>query len=169
MSGVPELAHFLKSTEGNPAVNTIAHAILGGAVAALQGNSAAASAAGAATGELAARAIMAAMYPGKAVSDLSEEQKQTVSTLATISAGGGGGGGGGRKASTAAGGAGGIAGDSTASAAAGAQGGKNAEESNALSPNDFGKGLADSAQSATSWVKYAQDNNLSPGKEPVIK
>ncbi|MBW4209538.1 VENN motif pre-toxin domain-containing protein [Enterobacter asburiae] len=27
------------------------------------------------------------MYPGKAVSDLSEELKQTVSTLATISAG----------------------------------------------------------------------------------
>ncbi|EKS6643259.1 VENN motif pre-toxin domain-containing protein [Enterobacter hormaechei] len=75
-----------------------------------------------------------------------EEQKQTVSTLATISAGM----------------AGGLAGDSTVSAAAGAQGGKNAAESNALSPNDFGKGLADSAQSATSWVKYAQDNNLSP-------
>ncbi|WP_421511064.1 hemagglutinin repeat-containing protein [Enterobacter sp. JS8-1] len=145
-ASAPELAHLLKSTEGNPAVNTIAHAILGGAVAALQGNSAAAGAAGAATGELAARAIMTAMYPGKAVSDLSEEQKQTVSTLATISAGM----------------AGGIAGDSTASAAAGAQGGKNAAESNALSPNDFGKGLADSAQSATSWVKYAQDNNLSP-------
>lgn len=145
-ASAPELAHLLKSTEGNPAVNTIAHAILGGAVAALQGNSAAAGAAGAATGELAARAIMAAMYPGKAVSDLSEEQKQTVSALATISAGM----------------AGGIAGDSTASAAAGAQGGKNAAESNALSPNDFGKGLADSAQSATSWVKYAQDNNLSP-------
>ena len=145
-ASAPELAHLLKSTEDNPAVNTIAHAILGGAVAALQGNSAAAGAAGAATGELAARAIMAAMYPGKAVSDLSEEQKQTVSTLATISAGM----------------AGGLAGDSTASAAAGAQGGKNAEESNALSPNDFGKGLADSAQSATSWVKYAQDNNLSP-------
>lgn len=35
-------------------------------------------------------------------------------------------------------------------------------ENNALSPNDFGKGLADSAQAATSWVKYAQDNNLSP-------
>ncbi|WP_370628392.1 VENN motif pre-toxin domain-containing protein, partial [Enterobacter cloacae] len=39
------------------------------------------------------------LYPGKAVSDLSEEQKQTVSTLATISAGM----------------AGGLAGDSTAS------------------------------------------------------
>ncbi|WP_417323441.1 hemagglutinin repeat-containing protein [Enterobacter cloacae] len=116
-ASAPELAHLLKSTEGNPAVNTIAHAILGGAVAALQGNSAAAGAAGAATGELAARAIMQAMYPGKAVSDLSEEQKQTVSTLATISAGM----------------AGGIAGDSTASAAAGAQGGKNAVENNYLS------------------------------------
>ncbi|WP_310742617.1 hemagglutinin repeat-containing protein [Enterobacter asburiae] len=116
-ASAPELAHLLKSTEGNPAVNTIAHAILGGAVAALQGNSAAAGAAGAATGELAARAIMAAMYPGKAVSDLSEEQKQTVSTLATISAGM----------------AGGLAGDSTASAAAGAQGGKNAVENNYLS------------------------------------
>ncbi|HBL4971661.1 TPA: hemagglutinin repeat-containing protein [Enterobacter cloacae] len=120
-ASAPELAHLLKSTEGNPAVNTIAHAILGGAVAALQGNSAAAGAAGAATGELAARAIMAAMYPGKAVSDLSEEQKQTVSTLATISAGM----------------AGGIAGDSTASAAAGAQGGKNAVENNALSADQI--------------------------------
>ncbi|WP_457946583.1 hemagglutinin repeat-containing protein [Enterobacter mori] len=116
-ASAPELAHLLKSTEDNPAVNTIAHAILGGAVAALQGNSAVAGAAGAATGELAARAIMTAMYPGKAVSDLSEEQKQTVSTLATISAGM----------------AGGIAGDSTASAAAGAQGGKNAVENNYLS------------------------------------
>lgn len=116
-ASAPELAHLLKPTEGNLAVNTIAHAILGGAVAALQGNTAAAGAAGAATGELAARAIMAAMYPGKAVSDLSEEQKQTVSTLATISAGM----------------AGGLAGDSTASAAAGAQGGKNAVENNYLS------------------------------------
>lgn len=89
-------------------------------MAALQGNSAAVGAAGAATGELAARAIMAAMYPGKAVSDLSEEQKQTVSTLATISAGM----------------AGGIAGDSTASAAAGAQGGKNAVENNYLSVSE---------------------------------
>ena len=119
-ASAPELAHLLKSTEGNPAVNTIAHAILGGAVAALQGNSAAAGAAGAATGELAARAIMAAMYPGKAVSDLSEEQKQTVSTLATISAGM----------------AGGLAGDSTVSAAAGAQGGKNAVENNYLSVSE---------------------------------
>ncbi len=120
-ASAPELAHLLKSTEGNPAVNTIAHAILGGAVAALQGNSAAAGAAGAATGELAAKAIAGMLYPDvKDLSKLSEEQKQTVSALATISAGM----------------AGGLAGDSTGSAVAGGQAGKNAAENNALGDKD---------------------------------
>lgn len=41
-ASAPELAHLLKSTEKDPAVNAIAHAILGGAVAAMQGNNAAA-------------------------------------------------------------------------------------------------------------------------------
>ena len=50
-------------------------------------------------------------------SDLSEEQKQTISTLATVSAGL----------------AGGLTGNSTASAAVGAQSGKNAVENNYLS------------------------------------
>ncbi|MBJ9157110.1 hemagglutinin repeat-containing protein [Citrobacter sp. FDAARGOS_156] len=117
-ASAPELAHLLKSTEGNTAVNVIAHAILGGAVAAMQGNSAAAGAAGAATGELAARAIAGMLYPDVTdLSQLSEDQKQTISTLATISAGM----------------AGGLSGDSTASAAAGAQAGKNAVENNSLS------------------------------------
>lgn len=117
-ASAPELAHLLKSTEGNSAVNVIAHAILGGAVAAMQGNSAAAGAAGAATGELAARAIAGMLYPDVTdLSQLSEDQKQTISTLATISAGM----------------AGGLSGDSTASAAAGAQAGKNAVENNYLS------------------------------------
>jgi filamentous hemagglutinin len=143
-ASAPELAHLLKSTEDNPAVNAIAHAILGGAVAALQGNSAAAGAAGAATGELAARAIAGMLYPGVTdLSTLTEAQKQTVSTLATISAGM----------------AGGLAGDSTASAVAGAQGGKNAVENNALS---LPKGLNDYGQSVQSFAQYAQDNNLSP-------
>ncbi|KLF13031.1 hemagglutinin, partial [Klebsiella aerogenes] len=84
-ASAPELAHLLKSTEDNPAVNAIAHAILGGAVAALQGNSAAAGAIGAGGGELAARAIANMLYPN--VDKLSEEQKQTVSALASISAG----------------------------------------------------------------------------------
>ncbi|ELH8648391.1 VENN motif pre-toxin domain-containing protein [Escherichia coli] len=116
-ASAPELAHLLKSTEKDPAVNAIAHVILGGAVAAMQGNNAAAGAAGAATGELAARAIAGMLYPGVKQSDLSEEQKQTISTLATVSAGL----------------AGGLTGNSTASAAVGAQSGKNAVENNYLS------------------------------------
>ncbi|ENT5689450.1 hemagglutinin repeat-containing protein, partial [Salmonella enterica] len=117
-ASAPELAHLLKSTEDNPAVNTLAHAILGGAVAAIQGNSAAAGAAGAAAGELAGRAIAGILYPDvKTLSELSEEQKQTVSTLATISAGL----------------AGGIAGGETAAAGTGALAGKNSVENNYLS------------------------------------
>ncbi|WP_249041522.1 hemagglutinin repeat-containing protein [Enterobacter cloacae] len=119
-ASAPELAYRIGHGMGiddSTAAKTIAHAILGGAVAALQGNSAAAGAAGAATGELAAKAIAGMLYPDvKDLSKLSEEQKQTVSALATISAGM----------------AGGLAGDSTGSAVAGGQGGKNAAENNSL-------------------------------------
>jgi len=81
-ASAPELAYRIGHGMGiddNTAAKTIAHAILGGAVAALQGNSAAAGAAGAATGELAAKAIVGMLYPDvKDLSTLSEEQKQTV-------------------------------------------------------------------------------------------
>ncbi|EPO4110281.1 hemagglutinin repeat-containing protein [Enterobacter cloacae] len=137
-ASAPELAHLLKSTEGNPAVNTIAHAILGGAVAALQGNSAAAGAAGAATGELAAKAIAGMLYPDvKDLSKLSEEQKQTVSALATISAGM----------------AGGLAEDSTGSAAAGAQAGKNAVENNSLAGDKAREAAKHAAESLKNQVR----------------
>ncbi|EEY5052871.1 ShlA/HecA/FhaA protein, partial [Escherichia coli] len=148
-ASAPELAHLLKSTEKDPAVNAIAHAILGGAVAAMQGNNAAAGAAGAATGELAARAIAGMLYPGVKQSELSEEQKQTISTLATVSAGL----------------AGGLTGNSTASAAVGAQSGKNAVENNSLSAgwnNILPSGTQDYGQAVASWNQYAQDNNLTP-------
>ncbi|WP_258141508.1 DUF637 domain-containing protein, partial [Escherichia coli] len=59
-ASAPELANFIGHNAGindNDAAKAIAHAILGGAVAAMQGNNVAAGAAGAATGELAARAI----------------------------------------------------------------------------------------------------------------
>ncbi len=80
-------------------------------------------------------------------SNLSEEQKQTISTLATVSAGL----------------AGGLTGNSTASAAVGAQSGKNAAENNSLSGwENLPKGLTDTGKAATSRVKYAQDHNLSP-------
>ncbi|EFB9284650.1 hypothetical protein E8L32_24760 [Escherichia coli] len=141
-ASAPELAHLLKSTEKDPAVNAIAHAILGGAVAAMQGNNVAAGAAGAATGELAARAI-GMLYPGVKQSDLSEEQKQTISTLATVSAGL----------------AGGLTGNSTASAAVGAQSGKNAVENNALS---LPSGMVSYGQAVSSWNQYADANNLTP-------
>ncbi|HHX0662384.1 TPA: contact-dependent inhibition toxin CdiA [Escherichia coli] len=142
-ASAPELAHLLKSTEKDPAVNAIAHAILGGAVAAMQGNNVAAGAAGAATGELAARAIAGMLYPGVKQSDLSEEQKQTISTLATVSAGL----------------AGGLTGNSTASAAVGAQSGKNAVENNALS---LPSGMVSYGQAVSSWNQYADANNLTP-------
>lgn len=119
-ASAPELAYRIghgMGIDNNTAAKTIAHAILGGAVAALQGNSAAAGAAGAATGELAATAIAGMLYPDvKDLSTLNEEQKQTVSALATISAGM----------------AGGLAGDSTGSAVAGGLAGKNAAENNSL-------------------------------------
>ena len=124
-ASAPELAYFIGHKSGlgedDVAGRAIAHAILGGAVAAIQGNSAAAGAAGAATGELAAKAIAGVLYPDVTkLSKLSEEQKQTVSALATISAGM----------------AGGLAGDSTSSAATGAGVGKNAVENNFLSEKE---------------------------------
>nr|WP_269784066.1 hemagglutinin repeat-containing protein [Klebsiella variicola] len=121
-ASAPELANLIGHGSGlSDGAAVVAHAILGGAVAALQGNSAAAGAAGSAAGELAAKAIAGMLYPGVTdLSTLTEAQKQTVSTLATISAGM----------------AGGLAGDSTASAVAGAQGGKNAVENNLLGGNE---------------------------------
>ncbi len=83
----------------------------------VQENSALASAA---MGELAVRAIAGMLYPGLKQSDLSEEQKQTISTLAIVSAGL----------------AGGITGNSTSSAAVGAQSGKNVVENNYLSVSE---------------------------------
>ncbi len=121
-ASAPELANLIGHGSGlSDGAAMVAHAILGGAVAALQGNSAAAGAAGSAAGELAAKAIAGMLYPDVTdLSTLTEAQKQMVSTLATVSAGM----------------AGGLAGDSTASAVAGAQGGKNAVENNLLGGNE---------------------------------
>lgn len=118
-ASAPELANIIGHHMGiddDPATKAVAHAILGGVVASLQGNNAASGAVGAASGELIAAAIKDAYYPGKPVSQLSEEEKQTISTLASISAGI----------------AGGIAGGDTVSAANGAQAGKNSVENNFL-------------------------------------
>ncbi|VFS38757.1 Filamentous hemagglutinin [Yokenella regensburgei] len=137
-ASAPELAHLLKEpTEGNTAVNAIAHAILGGTVAAIQGNSAAAGASGAASGELVAKAIAEIYYPGVKMSELTENQKQTISSLASISAGI----------------AGGIASGNTAGAAAGASAGKNAVENNSLSGDQARAAAKQAAESLKNQVR----------------
>ncbi|HDT6519898.1 TPA: glycohydrolase toxin TNT-related protein [Klebsiella aerogenes] len=123
-ASAPELANFIGHNAGindNDAAKAIAHAILGGVTAALQGNNTAAGAVGAVSGELIAGAIAKVLYPDvKDLSKLTEDQKQTLSTLASISAGM----------------AGGIAGGNTAGVATGAAAGKNAVENNLLGGNE---------------------------------
>ncbi|TGB62322.1 hemagglutinin repeat-containing protein, partial [Escherichia sp. E4742] len=117
----PYLAEVVKTMttdpvtgEVNKAANVAAHAVVNAALAVAQGNNALAGAAGAATGEVVG--IIATQMYGKPVSELSETEKQTVSTLATVAAGL----------------AGGLVGDSEASAVAGAQSGKTTVENNLL-------------------------------------
>ncbi|EPB3970563.1 hemagglutinin repeat-containing protein, partial [Escherichia coli] len=123
-ASAPELANFIGHNAGindNDAAKAIAHAILGGVTAALQGNNAAAGSVGAVSGELIAGAIAKVLYPDeKDLSKLTEDQKQTLSTLASISAGI----------------AGGVAGGNTAGVATGAAAGKNVVENNFLSSKE---------------------------------
>ncbi|WP_449550023.1 hemagglutinin repeat-containing protein [Lelliottia amnigena] len=117
-ASAPELANIIGHHSGlsdNDAL--IAHALLGGVVASLQGKSAGAGAAGALTGELAARAIKAQLFPGKDNRDLDEADKQLVSNLATLASGL----------------AGNIVSGYASGTTAGAQAGKNAAENNSLS------------------------------------
>ncbi|UYA58699.1 Putative large exoprotein involved in heme utilization or adhesion of ShlA/HecA/FhaA family [Pectobacterium sp. F1-1] len=120
----------------NIAANAVAHAVLGGIVAEASGNSVLAGAAGAATGELAARVIADRLYPGKAISEMTESEKQTVTTLSLLAGGL----------------AAGTAGDSTSNAVAGAQAGRNAVENNlfGFDSKSTPQGLRDFGQSATS-------------------
>ena len=71
--------------EVNKVANVAAHAVVNVTLAVAQGNNALVGAAGAATGAVVGM-IATQMY-GKPVSELSETEKQTVSTLATVAAG----------------------------------------------------------------------------------
>lgn len=83
-ASAPYLSNVIKhTTEGNDTARIMAQAVLGAVVAQAQGNLAGAGAAGAATGE----SIAAQLYPGINHADLTEEQKQTVSSLSTPAAG----------------------------------------------------------------------------------
>ncbi|EPS4038427.1 hemagglutinin repeat-containing protein, partial [Escherichia coli] len=143
----PAVAQLIKQATGdNREVNLMAHAVWGALAAQLGGNNAASGAAGAFSGELAARYIIDNYYGG-CTDNLSEQERQQISMLATIASGI----------------AGGLVGNSTSAAGMGAMAGKNAAENNSLSGwENLPKGLTDTGKAATSWVKYAQDHNLSP-------
>ncbi len=137
----PYIAEIIKQTTPDGAGRVAAHAVVNAALSLTQGKNALAGAAGAATGEVVGM-IATQMY-GKPVSELSETEKQTVSTLATVAAGL----------------AGGLVGDSGASAVAGAQSGKTTVENNALS---LPSGMVSYGQAVASWNQYADANNLTP-------
>ncbi|WP_073488464.1 VENN motif pre-toxin domain-containing protein [Escherichia coli] len=103
----PAVAQLIKQSTGdNREANLMAHAVWGALAAQLGGNNAASGAAGAFSGELAARYIIDNYYGGR-TDNLSEQERQQISMLATIASGI----------------AGGLAGNSTASAGTGAQAG----------------------------------------------
>ncbi|EGL6937548.1 VENN motif pre-toxin domain-containing protein, partial [Escherichia coli] len=137
----PYIAEIIKQTTPDGAGRMATHAVVNAALSLAQGKNALAGAAGAATGEVVGM-IATQMY-GKPVSELSETEKQTVSTLATVAAGL----------------AGGLVGDSGASAVAGAQSGKTTVENNALS---LPSGMVSYGQAVASWNQYADANNLTP-------
>ncbi len=153
----PYLAEVVKTLttdpvtgEVNKAANVAAHAVVNAALAVAQGKNALAGAAGAGTGEIVGM-IATEMYH-KPVSELSETEKQTVSTLATVAAGL----------------AGGLVGDSGASAIAGAQSGKTTVENNTLAVPapvpvpGVPVGPGDK-------VKQDADKNIASGLEGAIK
>ncbi|WP_416309068.1 VENN motif pre-toxin domain-containing protein [Raoultella sp. Lac1] len=109
----PYIAEVIKQTAPDEASRIMAHAAVAGVIAAVQGNSAAAGAAGAATTALMGEAIKKTLYGDIPVNQLSEDQKQTLVTLGTLAAG--------------------LAGDSSASAMAGAQAGQNEISNNMAS------------------------------------
>ncbi|HBC6557378.1 TPA: contact-dependent inhibition effector tRNA nuclease [Escherichia coli] len=117
----PAVAQLIKQATGdNREANLMAHAVWGALAAQLGGNNAASGAAGAFSGELAARYIIDNYYGGR-TDNLSEQERQQISMLATIASGI----------------AGGLAGNSTASAGTGAQAGRNSVENNLLGGSEW--------------------------------
>lgn len=152
----PYIAEIIKQTTPDGAGRVAAHAVVNAALAVAQGNNALAGAAGAAAGEVAGM-IATEMY-GKPVSELSETEKQTVSTLATVAAGL----------------AGGLVGDSGGSAVAGAQSGKTTVENNALAipvppPPVAGTNTGDAVNDANQTMASALDKKIKEMKDALDK
>ncbi|PHM40351.1 VENN motif pre-toxin domain-containing protein [Xenorhabdus szentirmaii] len=100
----------------------------------MKGGSATAGAMGAAGGELAASAIAGVLYSGKAIEELSPDEKEKVSNLSTLAGGI----------------AAGLVTNSTAGGVDGAQAAKNAVENNFLTPETAPKGLMEYGQAQSS-------------------
>ncbi len=112
-ASAPYLAGVIKDSTGdNLEARIMAHAVLGAVLAKSQQSSALAGAAGAGIGEL----VASQLYPGKAVDQLTEAEKQRVSALSTLAGGL----------------VGGLVGGDSSSAVAGAISAKNATENNNL-------------------------------------
>lgn len=135
--------HYDELTVEEKATNLAAHAILGGVIAEMKGGSATAGAVGAAGGELAASAIASVLYPDKKPGELSPDEKEKVSNLATLAGGL----------------AAGLATDSTAGGVAGAQTAKNAIENNALS---LPKGMAEYGRAQSSLAMQMLREGATP-------
>lgn len=123
----------------------LAHAVVNAALAAASGRDAASAAAGAAVGELVGKIAVDKLAGkiavdgfGKQVSELSEEEKQTVSALATLASGL----------------AGGLVGDSSANAVAAAQAGKTTAENNSMAGD---KGRESLKESKEWWKDQIRD------------
>ncbi|UAN22218.1 hemagglutinin repeat-containing protein [Enterobacter sp. JBIWA003] len=123
----------------------LAHAVVNAALAAASGRDAASAAAGAAVGELVGKIAVDKLADkiavdgfGKQVSELSEEDKQTVSALATLASGL----------------AGGLVGDSSANAVAAAQAGKTTAENNSMAGD---KGRESLKESKEWWKDQIRD------------
>ncbi|MEJ5076495.1 hemagglutinin repeat-containing protein [Erwinia sp. MYb535] len=127
----PYLAEQIHKRAPDEASRVMAHAVVAGVLAEVQGRNAAGAAAGAATAAIGTSAIAKAMYGTDDFNNLGETQKQTVSALATLASGL----------------AGGLAGDSSTSALAGAQAGKNTAENNEMF--SLPKGMTDYSQGAS--------------------
>ncbi|WP_404654353.1 VENN motif pre-toxin domain-containing protein, partial [Raoultella terrigena] len=133
----PYIAEIIKQTTPDEASRIMAHAAVAGVIAAVQGNSAAAGAAGAATTALMGEAIKKTLYGDVPVSQLSEGQKQTLVTLGTLAAGL----------------AGGLTSDSSASAMAGAQAGQNEISNNMASIGILQQMMAQEALNAAAMAE----------------
>jgi len=138
----PYIAEVIKQTAPDETSRVMAHAVVAGVIAQLQGNSAAAGAVGAASAAVSTAVIAKAMYGTDDFSKLDETQKQTISALATLASGL----------------AGGVAGGDASGAVAGAQAGKNTAEQNDMF--NLPKGMTDYGQAVASWDQYAQTNGL---------